>query len=277
MSAFVELREIGVHLGGREIFAGMNAKLERGVSYALIGKSGVGKSTLLNLIAGFLIPDSGVLTVGGKPVNGPRRGTAFLQQELGLFPWQTVREAVSMPLRLAGATNKGEIEAKTEGLLAELGLENVEGSYPDQLSGGQRQRAALARTLIGEPDFLLMDEPTSSLDTVTKESIQLLVQEQQRKRGATLLFVTHDIEEAVLLGDEILLLESGGGLARRKTPVFEGGLAREDIRFYETCIELRQWMNASDESRAEHSDTAGPKEESNRRGKKSDSGTEEQL
>lgn len=244
MSPFVELKEIGVRLGGREIFAGLNARLERGVSYALIGKSGVGKSTLLNLIAGFLTPGSGSLTVGGETVNGPRRGTAFLQQELGLFPWQSVAEAVGMPLRLAGVTDKKEITEKTAGLLAELGLEGVAGSYPSQLSGGQRQRAALARTLIGEPDFLLMDEPTSSLDAVTKESIQLLVQEQQRKRGATLLFVTHDIEEAVLLGDVIFLLEAGGGLSSRKTADFEGGTAREDIRFYETCIELRQWMNA---------------------------------
>ncbi len=244
MSPFVELKEIGIHLGGKDIFAGMNARLERGVSYALIGKSGVGKSTLLNLIAGFLTPGSGILKVGGEPVNGPRRGTAFLQQELGLFPWQTVAEAVGMPLRLAGVTDKKEIAEKTAGLLAELGLEEVAGSYPSQLSGGQRQRAALARTLIGEPDFLLMDEPTSSLDAVTKESIQLLVQEQQRKRGATLLFVTHDIEEAVLLGDVIFLLEAGGVLSSRKTADFEGGTAREDIRFYETCIELRQWMNA---------------------------------
>lgn len=244
MAPFVELTEIGIRLGGKEIFAGMNARLERGVSYALIGKSGVGKSTLLNLIAGYLTPGSGSLTVGGEPVNGPRRGTAFLQQELGLFPWQTVAEAVGMPLRLAGVTDKKEIANKTAGLLAELGLEGVAGSYPAQLSGGQRQRAALARTLIGEPDFLLMDEPTSSLDAVTKESIQLLVQEQQRKRGATLLFVTHDIEEAVLLGDVIFLLEAGGGLSSRKTADFEGGTAREDIRFYETCIELRQWMNA---------------------------------
>lgn len=245
MTPFAELSDISVTLGGESIFRRLSLRLERGVSYALIGKSGVGKSTLLHVIAGFLAPDEGVVRIGGENVNGPRKGTVFLQQELGLFPWQTVAEAVSMPLLLSGGKNAEKILARTTSVLDELGLGAVKSHYPHQLSGGQRQRVALARTLIGEPDFWLMDEPTSSLDTVTKESIQHVVLEQKSKLGTTLLFVTHDIEEAVLLGDRILLLEEGGVISERTHSSFRGERAREEIGFYEACIEVRKWLNGS--------------------------------
>lgn len=218
----------------------ISVALERGKTYALIGKSGIGKSTLLNLIAGFLKPDQGFVTIDGNPVTGPRKQTSFLFQELGLFPWQTVWEAVSMPLRIHGESK--DIRSKVLSILTELHLERHKDQYPHQLSGGERQRVALARTLISDPDLLLMDEPTSALDAMTKEELQSLVLRQTQVRGATLLFVTHDIEEAVLLGQTILILKEDGTLLQLENPCFGMPNPRESLSFYDETIQIRQLL-----------------------------------
>lgn len=211
--------------------------LRRGGSYALIGKSGIGKSTLLNLIAGFLQPDRGQILIDGKPLTGPRKQTAFLFQELGLFPWQTVSQAVSMPLKIQD--KKAEIDEQVMSLLTELRLEQHKDKYPHQLSGGERQRVALARTLICNPDLLLMDEPTSALDAMTKEDLQTLIARQTQARGTTLLFVTHDIEEAVVLGQTILILNEDGTLSQLENPCFGIPDPRKTLAFYDECIKIR--------------------------------------
>lgn len=125
-------------------------------------------------------------------------------------------------------------------LLGELGLTEFKDKYPHQLSGGERQRTALARGLAGEPDLLLMDEPTSSLDSVTKESIQELILKQQQKLRATLLFVTHDIEEALLLGERILFLNREGTVLMMENPCYLK--PKKDIAFYEQCIYLKDLL-----------------------------------
>ena len=206
----------------------------------MIGKSGIGKSTLLNLIAGFLKPEQGQVTIDGKAVTEPRKQTAFLFQELGLFPWQTVWDAVSMPLQIRG--EKSDIRAKVLSILTELHIEQHKSTYPDQLSGGERQRVALARTLISNPDLLLMDEPTSALDAMTKEELQSLILRQTQLRGATLLFVTHDIEEAVLLGQAILVLKEDGTLLQLENPCFGMQNPRETLAFYDQTIQVRQLL-----------------------------------
>lgn len=237
---FIELDRVTFSYGRKDILKESQLKLSHGTSYALIGKSGAGKSTLLNLIAGFLKPDSGQIRINGSEVRGPRRETAYLFQELGLFPWQTVEEAVSMPLKLKGST-AGIGEAVAE-LLHAMRLEQYRKKYPQELSGGERQRVALARTLIGEPDLLLMDEPTSSLDAMTKEELQQLVLREVKKRRATLLFVTHDIEEAVLLGQKILLHTGDGTLSVMDNPYYAIQDAREQIGFYDECIRIRKML-----------------------------------
>ncbi|RAV03558.1 ABC transporter ATP-binding protein [Paenibacillus sp. YN15] len=245
MQPFVELADLTVRLGGQTIFHRLRLELKKGVSYALIGKSGVGKSTLLNVIAGFIQPSEGSVMVDGAEVLRPRRGTAFLMQELGLFPWQTVYEAVHMPLRLSGKQDTGEVQRnKVMQLLREMELDTHCDKYPHELSGGQRQRAALARTLVDDPDFLLMDEPTSSLDSVTKHAMQDLMLAQLQRRQTTLLMVTHDIEEAVMMGEHILLLREQGKIESRSNPFYGCANPREQLGFYETCISIRQWMNA---------------------------------
>lgn len=233
----IQLDHVSFSFGETVVIRDISIALQRGGAYALIGKSGIGKSTLLNLIAGFLKPDSGQVTIEGKQVTGPREQTAFLFQELGLFPWQTVFQAVAMPLKIHG--NTSDIPARVLSLLAELHLDQHKDKYPHQLSGGERQRVALARTLIGNPDLLLMDEPTSALDAMTKEELQSLILRQTQARNTTLLFVTHDIEEAVLLGQTILILGEDGTLSRLENPCFGIQNPRESLAFYDETIQIR--------------------------------------
>lgn len=233
----IQLDHVSFSFGETVVIRDISIALQRGGAYALIGKSGIGKSTLLNLIAGFLKPDSGQVTIEGKQVTGPREQTAFLFQELGLFPWQTVFQAVAMPLKIHG--NTSDIPARVLSLLAELHLDQHKDKYPHQLSGGERQRVALARTLIGNPDLLLMDEPTSALDAMTKEELQSLILRQTQARNTTLLFVTHDIEEAVLLGQTILVLNEDGPLSYLENPCFGIQNPRESLAFYDETIQIR--------------------------------------
>ena len=233
----IQLDHISFSFGETVVIRDISVVLQRGGAYALIGKSGIGKSTLLNLIAGFLKPDSGHVLIDGKQVTGPREQTAFLFQELGLFPWQTVFQAVAMPLKIHG--NTSDIPARVLSLLAELHLDQHKDKYPHQLSGGERQRVALARTLVGNPDLLLMDEPTSALDAMTKEELQSLILRQTQARNTTLLFVTHDIEEAVLLGQTILILGEDGTLSRLENPCFGIQNPRESLAFYDETIQIR--------------------------------------
>lgn len=238
---FIKLDHVAYTYTGQEVLRDISFTLEEGSSYALIGKSGSGKTTLLNLIAGFLRPEHGSVTVGGTILQKPRRETAFLFQELGLFPWQTVREAVSMPLLLRG--QEKEAENKVEELLKQMRLEKHMDKYPQELSGGERQRVALARTLIGNPDLLLMDEPTSALDAMTKEELQQLILCEQIRRKATLLFVTHDIEEAMILGQNIIILTGEGRIRQQSNPYYAMEQAREQLGFYDECIKLRRLLN----------------------------------
>lgn len=241
--AFVRLDEVSFTYGNQTILDHIHLTLEKGKSYALIGKSGVGKSTLLNLIAGFIQPNQGSVRISGQELKKPRENTAFLFQDLGLFPWQTVTEAMMMPLDLKKIQDKKAAEKEVLALLEEMELGSLKDKYPHELSGGQKQRVAIARTLIGKPDFLLMDEPTSSLDAMTKEQIQQLILTQQQKLKTTLLFVSHDIEEAVLLGEEILILHKDGTIQEIDNPYFAQKNAKEQLGFYETCIEIRKLMN----------------------------------
>jgi ABC-type nitrate/sulfonate/bicarbonate transport system ATPase subunit len=240
MENFITIDNLSFSFREQVILRDVNLVLDRGSSYALIGKSGSGKSTLLNLIAGFLRTDSGSIKINGKVIQEPRRETSFLFQELGLFPWQTVAEAVAMPLKLKGG-NK-DINEKVNNILSEMRLENHKDKYPSELSGGERQRVALARTLIGEPDLLLMDEPTSALDAMTKEEIQEIILREQEKEKATLLFVTHDIEEAMILGKYILIMNQDGSLSKVDNPYYSISNPREQIGFYDECIKLRKLL-----------------------------------
>lgn len=176
---------------------------EQGHSYVLLGKSGVGKSTLLSLIKGNQQPQAGTITYSTPAI------IELVFQEYRLFPWQTVYQAVEMPLRIQKIA-KDVRQHKVMDCLTALSLTALKGHYPNQLSGGQKQRVAMARGLITQPDFLLLDEPTSSLDPETKEQAQALIYQEHQRNQNGLIVVTHDAEEAAYLGKTILLMTDDG-------------------------------------------------------------------
>ncbi|GEM02351.1 NitT/TauT family transport system ATP-binding protein [Halolactibacillus halophilus] len=242
MKPFITLKDVVYEVGGQVVFDKLNLSLDKGKVYAVIGPSGVGKTTLLYLLAGFIKPSSGQITIAGDAVYDVREQTSFLFQDLGLFPWQTATEAVKMPLEISKDRRKHENESIVNQLLGSLNILSYKDQYPHQLSGGQKQRVALARTLVTQPDLLLMDEPTSALDAMTKETIQQLFLDLQSDRFMTSVFVTHDIEEAVFLGDEILLLHPNGHYQWLKNKDQSEGLSRETKAFYDQCFYVRKQL-----------------------------------
>lgn len=184
----------------------LNFAVPAGSSLAVIGESGCGKSTLLQTLAGLLPAVSGgvrCIYTGKDSAGAYAPKTAMVWQSLALFPWMRVKENLALPLKLAGIDR---MEDRVSEMLAELELTGLEARFPHELSGGQRQRLALGRALIAEPDILFLDEPFSALDAVLREHLQVFLKRLWRRHGCTMVFVTHDIAEAVYLGENILLL-----------------------------------------------------------------------
>lgn len=173
----------------------------------LIGPSGCGKTTVLRLVAGFIRPTSGTITIGGRQVNRPGPDRVMVFQSPVLYPWLTVRRNAAFGLSRDSSVTPEEISAT----LAEVGLADFEEHYPYQLSGGMRQRAQLARALLLKPEILLLDEPFGALDAQTRYLMQQMLQRLCMRHHPTVLMVTHDVEEALLLADTIIVLSSGPG------------------------------------------------------------------
>jgi ABC-type nitrate/sulfonate/bicarbonate transport system ATPase subunit len=199
---------------GKPIFRDFSWQAARGESWAVLGPSGGGKTTLLYLLAGLRFPTEGRVLINGVPLARPRPHTGLILQEYGLLPWATVRQNAELGLKVRGfygpdGKHAPEVlQSSGDALLwlERLGLASFMDKYPGEISGGQRQRTAIARTLATQPDLLLMDEPFSSLDAPTREGLQNLVMELWVEQSLTLVIVTHSIEEAGLLGRKILVL-----------------------------------------------------------------------
>lgn len=197
------------------LFQNFHWTISRGETWAILGPSGCGKTTLLYLLAGLKFPISGEVQIDGEQILRPRPRSGLILQDYGLLPWSTVRENVALGLNVRkfyGADGKHTPDNfipkdNIESWINRLGLSEVEDKFPGQLSGGQRQRTAIARTLALEPDLLLMDEPFSSLDAITREDLQNLTLSLCEEQNITLVIVTHAIEEAAVLGKKILLLD----------------------------------------------------------------------
>lgn len=191
-----------------KVYDHFNLKIERSESLVLIGPSGCGKSTLLYLLSGLLQPTGGEIRVWNERVIGTRQKTAFILQEYGLFPWLNVEQNVSLGLRVRHVA-KRVYQSAVEEMIRKMGIWEVKHHFPSQLSGGQRQRVALARALTLQPDLMLMDEPLSALDALTRERLQKILLEIWQENKLTTVIVTHSIEEAVFLGSRILVLADG--------------------------------------------------------------------
>lgn len=187
----------------------------KGEFISLVGPSGCGKTTLLSLLAGLFRPTIGGVLVNGKPVTGPSPAVGYMLQQDYLFPWRTIRDNAAIGLEIAGRRSK-ETLALVDQWLSELGLAGYGNRYPHELSGGMRQRVALARTLVTEPDVLLLDEPFSALDLHIKMQLEDLVQHTLGKLGKTAVLVTHDLAEAAAMSDRVIVLGRNPGHIRKE-------------------------------------------------------------
>ncbi len=201
------LRKVYPGRGGKPpTFAleGLETHVDDGEFVTVVGPSGCGKTTLLNLVAGFEQPDAGAILLDGAEVHGPGADRAVVFQQPALYPWLSVWQNIAFGLRLRGV-RPGD-DAKVRYIIGIMGLAGFERHAPYELSGGMQQRVAIARALIMEPKMLLMDEPFGALDAQTRSEMQAFLLSLWRKVRPTVLFITHDVEEAVLLGDRILVL-----------------------------------------------------------------------
>lgn len=238
---------------GAPVFTRFNLSIAHGETWSVLGPSGCGKTTLLYLLAGLRPIDNGQIVIDGAPLTRPRPRTGLILQDYGLLPWASVRQNVGLGLNVRDfygpdgthaprslPTGKG-----TDYWLERLGIGTIAEKYPSQISGGQRQRTAIARTLILQPDLLLMDEPFSSLDAVIREDLQRLTLELCAEQNLTLVMVTHAIEEAAMMGQKILLLGTPPTSAPRVIDNPEAGspLYRQHPTYHAVCEQLRRELN----------------------------------
>jgi NitT/TauT family transport system ATP-binding protein len=196
----------------------IDLEIEQGEFVCIVGPSGCGKSTLLHLVAGLDRPTTGEITVDGSPVTGPGTDRILLFQELGLFPWLTVRQNAEFGLKMAGVP-KNERTERARFFLRMVHLSHFEDHYIHQLSGGMRQRVALARSLALRPKILLMDEPFAALDAQTRDMLHDELERIWKETAPTIVFVTHNVREAVRLGDRVLLMSFRPGRIKQQFTV----------------------------------------------------------
>jgi len=227
--------------GDHNALSEVDLSLATGSSCVIIGPTGCGKSSLLYLLAGLVKPTSGQVIVDGEPLDSIRLSTSLILQQHGLFPWKNAFENASLGLTIRGV-KKAQRSATIKALMEDVGIWDIRDSFPGQLSGGQRQRVAIARSLATEPDLLLMDEPFSALDSMTRESLQNLILGLWTRKAFTYVLVTHSIEEAVFLGNKIAVLSPRPG--KLITILENPGMGDESYRlteaFYSKCSQIRQ-------------------------------------
>jgi NitT/TauT family transport system ATP-binding protein len=230
--AAVDVRGVGKRYAtGVEALRDVTVQFPRGRLTTLLGPSGCGKTTLLKIVAGLVRPTAGEVRVQGRRVEGPGPERAFVFQDFALLPWATVLRNVAFGLELRGVALETRHETARR-WIGEVGLEGFEDSYPHQLSGGMRQRVGLARALAVDADIILMDEPFSAVDEQTRRKFQEDLLVLLRDRGRTVIFVTHSIEEAVYLSDQIVLLTPRPGTVHRivQPSVERGRRSADEIR-----------------------------------------------
>ncbi|WP_018991170.1 ABC transporter ATP-binding protein [Aromatoleum toluclasticum] len=238
----IELRDIAIHLPGKQRFEAVRnigTTIAGGEFVSIIGPSGCGKSTLLNAVAGYLKPSSGRLHVDGEAVSGPGSDRGMVFQHHSLLPWRTALDNVAFGLKMSGVGRR-ERRARAEEFLRLVGLAEFSDRYPAQLSGGMQQRVEIARVLINNPRVVLMDEPFGALDAQTRERMQQLLLEIWGRLQPTVLFVTHDIDEALVLSDRVLVMTHRPGRIREEILVDLRRPRPEDITVSPDFIALKK-------------------------------------
>jgi taurine transport system ATP-binding protein len=242
----LQLSHLYADYGGKPALEDINLTLDSGELLVVLGPSGCGKTTLLNLIAGFVPYQQGSITLGGKRVEGPgaERGVVF--QNEGLLPWRNVQDNIALGLQLSGMAKAERLEIARE-MLKKVGLEGAEKRFVWQLSGGQRQRVGIARALAANPQLLLLDEPFGALDAFTREQMQTLLLKLWNDTGKQVLLITHDIEEAVFLATELVLLSPGPGRVMERLPLefarrYVAGESCRSIKSDPQFIAMREYV-----------------------------------
>ena len=245
-------RDIAVRFGGRKgtlALDGMDLEVERGEVVAIIGPNGCGKSTFLRVVAGLLAPDRGGVTLDNRPIQGPDPRIGLVFQEPRLLPWRSVADNVTYPLELAGWHRERRAERLRE-LLELVGLTAAAEVRPVHLSGGMRQRTAIARALALSPELLVLDEPFSALDALTRERFNLELLDLWEKTDTTIVIVTHSIPEAILLADRVVVMTPGPGRVAAVVPIDAPrlrGLATLDSAFVsDAAATIRRHLDVPD-------------------------------
>lgn len=213
--SIIKLEEVFKSYGNNKILNNFNLEIKKGEFLTIIGSSGCGKTTILKLINGLLTPDDGKIYVGGEDISKVnqielRRSIGYVIQGVGLFPHMNVRKNISYVPNLTKRESKREIELKAEKLIKVVGLsEDMLKRYPSELSGGQRQRIGIARALAASPGILLMDEPFGAVDEITRKLLQEEILRIYKELNVTIIFITHDIKEALKLGTRVLVMDKG--------------------------------------------------------------------
>jgi NitT/TauT family transport system ATP-binding protein len=235
----VSLDDVTMAFGDSVVSEDLHLDVEQHELVCIVGTSGGGKTTLLRAIGGLLAPRSGHISIQGRQVVGPDPSVALIFQHFGLFPWKTVRSNVEYGLRVQG---REAADGLVDRLLSSIGLDDWADAYPYQLSGGMQQRVGIARAFAVEPEVLLMDEPFSALDAITREQLQLeLLRLWREHPELTAVLVTHDIDEAMLLGDRVVVMAGRPGrLGMDLNVPFRRPRDPAEIRFQPEYPELRQ-------------------------------------
>lgn len=235
----LEVKNVSKSFDGNHILKNVSVELNKGELVCLLGVSGGGKTTLFNIISGLLPPDNGQVLLDGKDItNQPGHISYMLQKDL-LLPYRTIENNAALPLLLKGA-KKNEARMQVAPLFPQFGLEGTQNKYPSQLSGGMRQRAALLRTYMFSKDVALLDEPFSALDTITKSAMHKWYLKVMEQIQLSTLFITHDIDEAILISDRIYLLSGSPGEITGEIIIKESKPRRDDFNLTTEFLEYKR-------------------------------------
>ncbi|MBL8791458.1 MAG: ABC transporter ATP-binding protein [Rhizobiales bacterium] len=205
---YLSLEGMTKQFGGVPVVSTTNLAIDRNSLVVFLGPSGCGKTTLMRMVGGLDLPTSGTIRLDGEPVSGPDRRRGMVFQSYSSFPWLTVEGNIAFGMHYRNDLTAAEKAERVRHYLRLIRLEDFAGSYPNRISGGMRQRVAIARSLAAGPDVLLMDEPFGALDALTRERLQVELRQIQKTEAKTIIFVTHDVEEAVFLADRIILFSA---------------------------------------------------------------------